>query len=96
MPWLTPCSNDSNGVLDDWRQPSCVELVEITGLLPAATAGIGGLRKAASAARKVGLAQGCGNSRRFTPDFCTRQAIDRAGLGYRCKNLDFCSVGCSA
>jgi hypothetical protein len=41
MPWLTPGSNDSGGVLDDWRQPSCVKLVEITGLLPAATAGIG-------------------------------------------------------
>ena len=44
MPWLTPGSNDPGGVLDDWRQPSCVDLVEITGLLTAATAGIGGLR----------------------------------------------------
>jgi hypothetical protein len=45
MPWLTPGSNDSGGVLDDWRQPSCVDLVEITGLLPATTAGIGGKRE---------------------------------------------------
>ena len=50
MPWLTPGSNDSGGVLDDWRQPSCVEVVEITGLLPAATTGTSGKRKSAGAA----------------------------------------------
>ena len=52
MPWLTPGSNDSGGVLDDWRQPSCVEVVEITGLLPAATTGIGGLRTTVIFVRK--------------------------------------------
>jgi hypothetical protein len=41
MPWLTPGSNDSGGVLDDWRQPSRVEMVEITGVLPAASAASG-------------------------------------------------------
>jgi hypothetical protein len=56
MPWLTPGSNDSGGVLDDWRQPSCVELVEITGLLPAATAGIGGRRTCARGSAKDSLA----------------------------------------
>jgi hypothetical protein len=60
MPWLTPGSNDSGGVLDDWRQPSCVELVEITGLLPAATAGIGGKRTSLGITGKVSLAQKSG------------------------------------
>ena len=52
MPWLSPGSNDSGGVLDDGCQPSCVEMVEITGLLPAATARIGGQRKYLNAAGK--------------------------------------------
>jgi hypothetical protein len=60
MPWLTPSSNDSGGVLDDWRQPSCVEVVEITGLLPAATAGTGGKRKVTGGASNGGLDGNCG------------------------------------
>ena len=52
MPWLSPGSNDSGGVLDDGCQPSCVEMVEITGLLPAATPRIGGQRKYLNVAGK--------------------------------------------
>ena len=76
MPWLTPGSNDSGGVLDDWCQPSCVEMVEITGLVPAATARIGGKPKSKVAARKGSLALNCGRWRGFAPDFCSLRPTD--------------------
>ena len=56
MPWLTPGSNDTGGVLHDWRQPSCLEMVEITGLITPATATIGGLLTFAGGARNGGSA----------------------------------------